>query len=246
MPTAHAASRPTNARAAALGALVALALPATGSATPVDSGVKSCPGTPTRPPFGPDAPPTGVPRIDAFDAALGVRTAPHQLLPGTTRSTPGEAMAGHLVGPNIVNKQETFSFFSTGSQVVSGTLTKKVVNATDGTCDYYYTIEVSGTSALGIDRLIIEQFMHPVHHLYGAWRNDVLPMGVPPDHVQRSAGAGDTITFRIVVGVQPGQSSRPLLLDSDVGSTKNAGTLRLRASDGSLSDPIPAWVPNWP
>jgi hypothetical protein len=242
MPSAPAARRPA---AALFIPLVVLALPAASSCHPLDSGVKSCPGSPM--PFGGvETPTTGVPRIDAFDASLHPLAPPRQLLFGKTRATPGLAMAGHLAGTTLVNKQETFSFLSQASQVVSGTITKKVVDATDGTCDYYYTVAVAGTSALAIDRILIEQFLHPNHQLFAAWRNDVLPMGVPPDHAQRTAAPGDTITFKITVGVQPGQSSRPMLLDSDVGSTKNAGSLRLRATDGSLSDPIPAWVPNWP
>jgi len=241
MPTPPFTRRPAAALATVLAGLV---LPAASFSHPLDSGVKSCPGIPM--PLDGTGAPTGVPRIDAFDAALGVLTMPLQLLYGTTRVTPGQAMVGHLVGTTIVNKQDNFSFMSLADQVVSGTITRKVVDANDGTCDYYYTVTVAGTSALAIDRVIVGQFLHPKHQLYASWRNDVLPMGIPPDHAQRTANPGDTITFKIAVGVQPGQTSRPMLLDSNVGSTKNVGTLRLRATDGSLSAPIPAWVPNWP
>jgi hypothetical protein len=227
---------PPSVRVAALGvavlAIVAADAASAADDSPVDSGVKSCPGSP-------------VPWQPRGDPAASVE-GPRQLLPGTTRATPGEPMTGHLVGNVIVNEPVPFSFLAQGNLPVSGTLAKKVVNATDGTCDFYYTVSVSANSALAIDRLVIEQFLHPAHGLYGAWRNDVLPQGIPPDHVQRSAGAGDTITFRIAAGVQPGQTSRPMLLDGAVGSTKNAGTVLLRAADGTLSDPIPAWVPNWP
>jgi hypothetical protein len=229
---------PTSVRVAALGVAV-LAIAAAGRASaadvsPLDSGVKSCPGSPVPwQPRGDHPAPSG-------------QAQPRQLLPGTTRATPGEAVAGHLVGAVIVDEPAPFSFLAQGNQLVSGTLTKKVINATDGTCDFYYTVTVAATSALAIDRVVLGQFFHPAHGLYAAWRDDVLPQGVPPDHAQRSAGAGATITFRIAAGVQPGQTSRPMLLDGAVGSTKNTGTVRLRAADGTLSDPIPAWVPDFP
>jgi hypothetical protein len=241
MPNAPIARRPGAAPLAA--AHAGLVLPAA-FCHPLDSGVKSCPGIPM--PLDVAETATGVPSIDAFDAALRDLAEPRQLRFGTTRVTPGLAMTGHLSGTTIVNKHQTFSFLSQAHQVVSGTITKKVVDAQDGTCDYYYTLAMSSTSALGIDRVIIYQFPHPSRKLYAAWRNDVQPMGIPPDHAQRSAAPGETITFKIAVGVQPGQSSRPMLLDSNVGSTKNTGSLQLRATDGSLSGPIPAWVPDWP
>jgi hypothetical protein len=226
-------------RIAALGvatlAILAADRAAAADESPVDSGVKSCPGSPV--PWQPGGDPA---------ASAPAPAPPRQLLPGTVRVTPGEAVTGHLVGQVIVDEPVPFSFLGQGSVPVSGTLVKKVVDATDGTCDFYYTVVVAPTSALAIDGLVIGQFLHPAQGLYGAWRDDVLPQGIPPDHVQRSAGAGATITFRIAAGVQPGQTSRPLLLDGAVGSTKDTGTVRLRAADGTLSGPIPAWVPNWP
>jgi len=146
----------------------------------------------------------------------------------------------------ILAETVSFSFLAFDMTVVSGTLVQKVVNADDKTCDNYWTIHVSPTSSYGIDRLIINQYTHPALKLYGAYRSDLVPGGVAPDHVQRSPGLGNKITFKVNAVVQPSEVSRPLLLDTFVGKTHKTGTVQLRATDGSLSAPIATWVPVWP
>jgi hypothetical protein len=74
----------------------------------------------------------------------------------------------------------------------------------------------------------------------------VVPLGIAPDHARRSVGLGNTITFDIGAVVMPGQDSRWLLLDTAIDKTKKNGTIQLRATDGSLSAPIPTWVPVFP
>jgi hypothetical protein len=239
--TTHSIARP---RCPALAATLALGLAATSFGAHADSGVKSCPDSPSRLPYG-QVPPRILDEYDAFDAMLQPMAMPRQLLPGTQRATPGVPMTGHLAGPAVVSESIGFSFLSQDGHVVSGTLWTTVVDA-DSSCDFHWRIHMSATSWLGVDQVIIKQFPHPDHQLYGMWRNDVLPLGVPPDHAQRSSGTGKTITFKIAAGVMPGQDSRWMMLDSAVDKTKKVGTLQLRATDGSLSAPIATWAPKWP
>jgi hypothetical protein len=260
----HAPSRGVALAAASLGLGLALAPPAA-SANTTDTGTYACPGSPSSAldplPPAPPAMPVPVEPVEPDDdgvgtVGLGVFAPPGadgadpmavmQLLPGTNRVTPGEPLSPHLNGPAILSQTVTFSFLDHDNHVVSGHLSKKVVNADNKTCDYYWTASVDSSSSLGIDRLIVNAFPHPVHGLYGDWRNDLVPGGVGSDHVKRSSGSGTTITFRIGAVVLPSQSSRPLMLDSAVGLTTQAGTVQLRATDGSLSAPIPTWVPVWP
>jgi hypothetical protein len=217
------------------------------------SGDTSCPGSPSQPPFNPPPeppppPPGGDVEFDElmqqYVPVLQPDVAPLQLLPGKNRVTPGEPLSAHLQGPVIINETIPFSFLDHDGLVVTGELVQKVVNGQDCTCKFYWIYRMLAGSSQGADGLVIKQFTHPAHQLYGDYRNDVVPMGIAPDHVKRSAGAGDTITFHIGAVVQPGQGSRQLLLDSAVGATHKTGTVQIRAVDGSLSAPIPAWVPS--
>jgi hypothetical protein len=232
-------------RRPALAATLALGLAAASFGTLADSGVKSCPDSPSRLPYGHGPSHPTLDEYDAFDAMLQPMAMPRQLLPGTRRATPGLPMTGHLAGPAIVSESIAFTFLSRDGHVVSGTLQTEVVDA-DCSCDFHWQVQMSPSSWLGVDQVIVRQFPHPEHQLYAAWRNDELPLGVPPDHAQRSSGTGTTITFKFAAVVMPGQDSRWMFLDSAVDKAKKAGTLQLRATDGSLSAPIATWVPVWP
>jgi hypothetical protein len=247
---------PRRRRAALVAASFGLGLAALSITAHAGPGDTSCPGSPSQPPFNPPAaPPPPPPGGDVeFDDLLQQlvpqvvepNTPPLQLLPGKTRVTPGEGLASHLQGPALFTESVPFSFMSNSGQLVSGAIVQKVVNARDCTCDYYWQIHMDDFSALGANGLVIKAFTHPAHELIGNYRNDIVPLGIPSDHVKRSSGNGNTITFDISAIVQPSQVSRQLLLDSSVGMTHKTGTVQVRATDGSLSAPIPAWVPSWP
>jgi hypothetical protein len=208
-------------------------------------GDTSCPDSPTRLPDDPQAARHEL--LDAyraFDALLPPGTLPRQLLPGTRRPTPGVAMAGHLAGTTVLTDSTDFSFLTKDGHVVSGTVDTEIVDA-DCKCDFYWRIHVLADSWLGVDQVILKNFEHPAHQLYAAWRDDDTPLGIPPDHAQRSPDPGTTIVFRIGMVVQPGQESRALLLDSQAGFAQKTATIQLRATDGSLSPPIATWAPEW-
>jgi hypothetical protein len=241
-------------RAALAAASLGLGLAAVSFNSYAGAGDTDCPGSPSQPPFDPPPQDPTLPGFDPdFDDLMQQllppvqpQVQPPQLLPGKNRATPGAALAAHQQGPAIINESIPFSFAAHDGRLVSGVLIQKVVNAHDCTCDYYWQIKMDAWSAWGVNGLVLNQFMHPTHQLYGNYRSDTVPLGIPSDHVKRSPGIGDTITFNVGAIVQPSQVSRQLLLDTAVGVTHKAGSVQLRAADGTLSAPIPAWVPSWP
>jgi hypothetical protein len=243
MKTAPAA----HSRAHAL-AIAALGLSLSGLpfVTQAGRGDTSCPDSPARLPDDPQAAGHGL--LDgfaAFDALLPPGTLPRQLLPGTRRATPGVALAGDLAGTTVLTDSVPFSFLSQDGHTIAGSLDTEIVDS-NCHCDFYWRLHLAPTSWLGIDQVIIGNFSHPAHELYAAWRDDDTPLGIPPDHAQRAPGEGTTITFRIAAGVLPGQDSRALLLDTRAGLASKTATIRLRATDGSVSPPIATWGPAWP
>jgi hypothetical protein len=227
-------------------AALGLGLAATSLVTQAGRGDTSCPDSPARLPADPEAPRHELlDTFQAFDALVQPPAMPRQLLPGTRRATPGVSMTGHLAGTSILTESVPFSFLSQDGHPISGTVDTEIVDSYC-TCDFYWRLHMAETSWLGIDQVIIGNFPHPEHELYAAWRDDDTPLGIPPDHAQRSPDEGTTIVFRIAMVVQPGQDSRAMLLDSHVGLAQKTATIQLRATDGSLSPPIATWAPKWP
>jgi len=244
---------PSPAHARRLAACVGAGLLAFGGAAYADSGTTSCPGSPIEPPREPQpAPPPPPPPDDgwpgadgAWNLVLGDSATLLQLTPGSTRKTPGEPLSPHLNGPVILQSAVPFSFLANDNLTISGTLNVQVVNADDKTCDYYWWMKLDPTPHR-IRHVLVYAFTHPASGLYGDWRNDLLPNGIPSKNVHRSTGAGNRIDFSLGTGLPGGGTSRMLMLDSAVGFTHLKGTVRVEADDGSMSAPMVTWVPAWP
>jgi hypothetical protein len=201
-------------------------------AGPCGGGHCSCPGSPSTDQVG------TVPGVDTW---LTLNSAP--LLPGTTQLTPGTnlidspGLAGTLI-------KSTTAPFATGSGDTTGTVTQSVVNTDNGSCAMYYQATNDITSSVCIDALQIAGFKHPKLGLVGDFRDDLVPGGIGSTMVKRSSKPGTSIRFNVLVC--PGQFSRQLFLDTSVDEAKNTGTLRVRGADGTLSAPIPSYVPFQP
>jgi hypothetical protein len=165
------------------------------------------------------------------------------LLPGTTQPTFGTDLADSpgLTGKVITSK--TFSFETSGGNV-KGSVTLSVINTDKGSCAMCYQATNNSASTGCVDSLQIFGFRHPALGLVGNFRNDLVAGGINSTQVSRSPGKGTSIQFD--VQVCPGQTSRQFVLDTSVGGAKNTGTLRVRAADGTLSAPVPTYVPENP
>jgi hypothetical protein len=216
---------------AALGCCIA-ASTSIALANPCGKGHCTCPGSPSTDQVG---------TIPGVDTWVTLSSAP--LLPGTTQLTPGTNLIDSpgLAGTLIKNVTAPFA---TGSGDTTGTVTQSVVNTDNGSCAMYYQAAVDITSSVCIDALQIAGFKHPKLGLVGDFRNDLVPGGVGSTTVTRSPKPGTSIRFNVLVC--PGQVSRPLFLDTSVDEAKNTGTLRVRGADGTLSEPIPSYVPFQP
>jgi hypothetical protein len=192
----------------------------------------TCPGSSTSEQVG------AMPGIDTW---VTLSSAP--LLPGTTQLTPGTNLTDSpgLAGTLIKNVTAPFA---TGSGNTTGTVTQSVVNTDNASCAMYYQAAVDITSSVCIDALQIAGFKHPKLGLVGDFRNDLVPGGIGSTTVTRSPKPGTSIRFNVLVC--PGQVSRPLFLDTSVDEAKNTGTLRVRGADGTLSEPLPSYVPFQP
>jgi hypothetical protein len=201
-------------------------------AGPCGGGHCSCPGSTTSDQVGTS------PGVDTW---LTLTSFP--LLPGSTQFTLGTNLISSpgLAGTLIKNVTAPFA---TGSGDTTGTVTQSVVNTDNGSCAMYYQAAVDITSSVCIDALQIAGFKHPKLGLVGDFRNDLVPGGVGSTTVTRSPKPGTSIRFNVLVC--PGQVSRPLFLDTSVDEAKNTGTLRVRGADGTLSQPIPSYVPFQP
>ena len=228
-----------------------LGLGALGSTAWADSGTMGCPGTPSAPPDepwpAPPPPPPPPPPSTGDDGASADAQAAQvkQLLPGTTRKTPGEPLNAKLDGPVIAQFDYPFSFLLADQTLIEGLIHGEVVNEAQAKCAYYFVVKLHPTPH-HIKHLIVHRFTHPVHKLFGDYRNDIDPNGFPSRAVARSPGAGDTVTFDFGQGLPGNTDSRALLLATDTDVTHKTGTIQVEADDGTLSPQFPAWVPKLP
>jgi hypothetical protein len=216
---------------AALGCCIASSI-SVALAGPCGGGHCSCPGSTTSEQVG------TVPGVDTW---VTLTSAP--LLPGKTRLTPGTNLIDSPELAGTVIKSNTVPF-ETQSGDTTGTVTQKVVDTNDGSCQMKYQITNDITSSVCIDALQIDGFKHPKFGLVGDFRDDLVPGGIGSTTVARSPKPGTSIRFNVLVC--PGQFSRQLFLDTSLDEAKNTGTLRVRGADGTLSQPIPSYVPFQP
>jgi hypothetical protein len=192
----------------------------------------SCPGSSTSEQVG------AIPGVDTW---VTLSSAP--LLPGTTQLTLGTNLIDSPELAGTVIKSNTVPF-ETQSGDTTGTVTQKVVDTNDGSCQMKYQVTNDITSSVCVDALQIAGFKHPKLGLVSDFRNDLVPGGIGSTTVKRSPKPGTNIRFNVLVC--PGQFSRQLFLDTSVDEAKNTGTLRVRGADGTLSQPIPSYVPFQP
>jgi hypothetical protein len=211
--------------------LIGICLALLGQTASAQKGFHTCPGSP----IGGASPTPGIKRP---------LTTPSPLLPGTTRPTSGTnptawpAIAG-VVG---VDQSTTFSFVAPCGPI-SGKVRQIVVDSDRGKCVLQSAVELQPESACNVTMVELVNFRHPKKNLFGEFRDDLLPSGIAPYEVERSAGKGTDIIFRFSSGVAPGQASRLMLLSTDLGAARKTGGLILHTGDGGSSAPIPAWVP---
>lgn len=191
-------------------------------------GTSTCPGSP-----------------NLARAVPGVQ-AVKPLTPGSTRQTRGD---NEINSPQLAGEwrdEEVPFSFSGPSGSISGIFYQSLVNADDATCDCVWRVRLNPWSAPGVrvTAVQVSRFNHPKRGLFANYRDDLIPGGVPSVSATRSTGDGSTIRFRFEAGVGPGESSRPLYLDTQRDAVLATGQIVLRTSDGGQwLIPTNAWVP---
>lgn len=207
-------------------------LTATGAAL-ANKGTSTCPGSPSL--LG------GSPELGGI-----VELAPTVLLPGSTVATLGTNLS---LSPNLAGDLTEFVnndiVIDTPGGQIKATLMQRIVNARNATCDCYWRILMDALSKPGVRAtgLLITNFHHPKRKLRGEFRDDSVPTGIGSDRVSRSPGAGTSIRFDFDTGVSPGQTSRMLFLDTNVGTVIFNASVQVLFSDGSVSPVFTAYSP---
>lgn len=198
-----------------------------------NKGTATCPGSPSL--LG------GSPELGGV-----VELAPSALLPGSTVATLGTnlSLSPSLAGDLIEFVNNSIVIDTPGGQI-KATLMQRIVNAKNATCDCYWRILMDALSKPGVRAtgLLIRNFNHPKRKLRGDFRDDTVPTGIGSDQVSRSPGAGTTIRFDFDNGVGPGQTSRSLFLDTNVGTVIFNASVQVLFSDGSVSPQFTAYSP---
>lgn len=226
-PHREAPAAPPSARGGPRAALIALSLVGLCSTAMASSwyGNGTCPGSPSL-------------GSGSGEPARMAATGPRSLLPGQTVPTRGTntTESPSLIGVSWDGSIDSFSI-ATGHGRIKGTLYQNLVNADNGTCDcqWLFVLDPDSLPGVRVTGLQITNFHHPKRRLRADFID--LPPGpdIGSDRASRSAGAGTTIRFDFDNGVGPGEASRVLFLDTNVGQVDFSASVQLLFSDGSVS-----------
>lgn len=129
------------------------------------------------------------------------------VLPGTT-----SAAEPQLAGLIIVDENIPFSFLST-TGTIFGTVQQRIVRSDlDGTLDFYWRVENNADSAEAIGSFRVGNFVSPEYN--ANYRTDGLG-DVGPDSANRFSSPFESyVNFNFDMGLQPGESSYFMLLDT--------------------------------
>lgn len=155
------------------------------------------------------------------------------LKPGTTRQTNGtnSVDSPELDGWVLLNEPRAFSFVA-GGNAVAGIYTEAIVRGTDKRCKSHVKVDVQTGC---VTRLVLHGYKHP-KKLVANYRRDLGSMSdTPSESATRSAADIDgntSITFTLADKVCAGQTSRWLLLNTDVAKVQKQQALQFVVPGG--------------
>lgn len=182
----------------------------------------------------------GSPSLGSGSTSLARVTAsgPKALLPGQTLATLGTntARSPSLVGVYWDGSVDSFSI-PTGHGRIKGTLYQNLVNADNGTCDcqWQFVLDADSVPGVRVTGLQVTNFHHPRRGLRADFINRPAGPDIGSDRASRSTGTGSTVRFDFDTGIGPGEASRVVFIDTDVGQVDFTASVQLLFSDGSTS-----------
>jgi PEP-CTERM motif-containing protein len=137
------------------------------------------------------------------------------LTPGSTVALPGTTVAAEPQLAGVVQVDELIDFSFVGDDtggLISGHVQQRVVLAVDGTIDFYWRVFVDSESSGALGSFRFGDFFAPEYD--ADYRTDGLGT-VAPTSATRFSGAFDSfVNFDFAGGLQPGESSFFLLMDT--------------------------------
>jgi PEP-CTERM motif len=137
------------------------------------------------------------------------------LTPGSTVALPGTKVAAEPQLAGVVQVDELIDFSFVGDDsggLISGHVQQRVVLAVDGTIDFYWRVFVDSESSGALGSFRFGDFVAPEYD--ADYRTDGLGT-VAPSSATRFSGTFDSfVNFTFASGLQPGDSSYFLLMDT--------------------------------
>jgi hypothetical protein len=157
-------------------------------------------------------------RIVLFAAAALVGAVPARaviLAPGATVALPGTTVAAEPQLAGLIQVDELIDFSFVGDDaggLITGHVQQRVVLAVDGTIDFYWRVFVDSESSGALGSFRFGEFFAPEYD--ADYRTDGLGT-VAPSSATRFSGVFDSyVNFNFAGGLQPGDSSYFLLMDT--------------------------------
>jgi hypothetical protein len=172
------------------------------------------------------------------------------LPPGGSQLTQGTnaGEATELDGYFVYSQTRDFSFVTAGGKTVAGKYTEAVMRGRDRKCKSHVQIAVQRGC---VSKVALQDFPYPLGvKLVADWRDD-FPGNVASESVDRSLiydGNKTTITFRMKDGqpVCSGQTSRWLLLNTNITQVTQGNHLQFVTPGGHASELFPFHAPSLP
>jgi hypothetical protein len=137
------------------------------------------------------------------------------LTPGSTVALPGTTVAAEPQLAGVVQVDELIDFSFVGDDaggLITGHVQQRVVLAVDGTIDFYWRVFVDSESSGALGSFRFGDFFAPEYD--ADYRTDGLGT-VAPSSATRFSGVFDSfVNFNFASGLQPGESSYFLLMDT--------------------------------